>query len=479
MLTVHILPRLRWLLWLTIGLCVRLIAVPPSVADVDGVNFARALHHFDPLHQAPHLPGYPVYVAACQILSALGAPEVWALTLPGVLSFLLGAWLCGLALERHACPQVAERFILALSLLPGAVAFGGWPTSDGFGLGLLLICIGLAGNAPNHPDTARRFFAAGLVAGLVLGVRLSWWPVVLVPAASAWFWGPRSARLGSLGLLVGISLFALPMVYLLSPATLMAGLLEFGAGHFTTWGGAATLNSDWTARTVATAGNLADGMLGLPLQAPSWGGPVVAVALALAAWGIRGRIRWNSRFVQVTLLTCAAYVLWVMVGQNVHKARHLVALVPAVALALAVGWRANWAPSWVLAGALATVALPRAAAQAEPAPTVQMVQYVMHNGGPAQLQIFAGEESRVFEHLAPAYRVLRPASADVLRAEAHRLRAAGVQVLISSGAPGAETLQDDLTALATFETSAALRGPDHRLTLYRLEPGPGSFHATR
>lgn len=85
----------------------------------------------------------------------------------------------------------------------------------------------------------------------------------------------------------------------------------------------------------------------------------------------------------------------------------------------------------------------------------------------------------MFEHLAPAYRVLRPASAAVLRAEAHRLRAAGVQVLISSGAPGAESLQDDLTPLVTFETSAALRGPNHRLTLYRLESSPGSFHATR
>lgn len=479
MLTVHILPRLRWLVWLAIGLCVRLIAVPPSVADVDGVNFARALLHFDPLHQAPHLPGYPVYVAACQVLSALGAPEVWALTLPAVLSFLLGAWLCALAVERHTSPDVAERFVMALALLPGAVAFGGWPTSDGFGLGLLLIGIGIAASTPHKSEPGWRLFAAGLVAGLVLGVRLSWWPIVLVPAVAAWVWWPKVARHSSAGLATGIALFTLPMLAIISPSALIQGLREFAAGHFTTWGGAASLNSDWAQRTTSTALNLADGILGLPLQASSWGGPVVVVALALSAWGLRGRVRWSHRSVQVILLCCAAYLLWVVVGQNVDKARHLVAVIPALAFAIAVGWPAKRVPSWVLAGALATVALPRAAAQAEPAPTVQMVQYIQHNGGPERLQIFAGEESRVFEHLAPAYRVLRPASADILRTEAHRLRAAGVQVLISSGAPGAASLQGDLTPLATFETSAALRGPDHRLTLYRLEPSPGSFHATR
>src|SRR5687768_14210600 len=70
-----------------VGSVLRFRAVPPSLADVDGVNFARALERYDPLHQAPHLPGYPVYVFAAKLFRLFDLAEIWSLVLPSLVLF--------------------------------------------------------------------------------------------------------------------------------------------------------------------------------------------------------------------------------------------------------------------------------------------------------------------------------------------------------------------------------------------------------
>src|SRR5690348_14731733 len=52
-------------------LALHLPFLAPSLEDIDSINFALGLHHFDPgLHQ-PHPPGYPVFIAAGRISLAL------------------------------------------------------------------------------------------------------------------------------------------------------------------------------------------------------------------------------------------------------------------------------------------------------------------------------------------------------------------------------------------------------------------------
>src|ERR1041385_8119738 len=44
----------------------------PSLEDIDSINFALGLHHFDPALHQPHPPGYPVYIA-------LGRAALWVI----------------------------------------------------------------------------------------------------------------------------------------------------------------------------------------------------------------------------------------------------------------------------------------------------------------------------------------------------------------------------------------------------------------
>ena len=49
----------------------RAVFLPPTLEDIDSVNFALALREFDPSAHRLHPPGYPVYVALGKILHAL------------------------------------------------------------------------------------------------------------------------------------------------------------------------------------------------------------------------------------------------------------------------------------------------------------------------------------------------------------------------------------------------------------------------
>ena len=54
-----------------VWLALHLPFLAPSLEDIDSINFALGLHHFDPgLHQ-PHPPGYPVFIATGRIALAL------------------------------------------------------------------------------------------------------------------------------------------------------------------------------------------------------------------------------------------------------------------------------------------------------------------------------------------------------------------------------------------------------------------------
>ena len=37
-------------------------SLAPSLEDIDSINFALGLRHFDPALHQPHPPGYPVYM---------------------------------------------------------------------------------------------------------------------------------------------------------------------------------------------------------------------------------------------------------------------------------------------------------------------------------------------------------------------------------------------------------------------------------
>lgn len=473
------------------GVALRLSALAPAVGDVDGVNFARAIERFDPLHQSPHFPGYPVYVALSQTAKALGAPLIVSLTAPGIVLWPIALVLLFLGVHRQLGAGAALGAGVVASLAPGAIVVSGWPGSDGLGFSLLCAALGALGLAlpAAGGDPARRRWLAttGVLLGLVLGVRLSWWPLVLTAITAALLHARRdTVRVLLPALCLAVLAWMVPLLHAAGGTSAVIELAQgFVRGHFTTWGntalGASAPLDDRFARAayaLTSAGLGTAWPASIPLSSggspdPSTGAFVLLAGLALAAGLVIARGRATLRIV---LGFGAPYLFWVLIGQNVEKPRHFIALLPlagaAIGAGLAILPKRILVPTAVtLTWALCSVSVLRAHTQHQAlAPAAAIVATVVRDNPPPGVAIFAGEEARLFEHFAPAYRVMRPENQAILEAEAARLDALGVKVLITSGALKtdlADPSRGRLERIAELTTLEAVRGHDAHLTLYR------------
>lgn len=512
-----------------LGALLRMLAVPPVVGDVDSVNFARSLVAFDPTQQAPHFPGYPVFVLVARAFRETGIlSDVWALSLGAIVLWPVAGLILFVGLRRLFGAWPAFGALLTASVAPAAVVAGGWPASDGLGLALLCAGVGaLALGSPGKEMSGSRGWAivGGLLLGLTLGVRLSWCPAVatvlvvfagLGRASALGDWhqhrhrAQRAFAVVLTATALGVLAWLAPLAALVGPARLLNLGVGFVGGHFSSWGGTAfggglVEKATETAATTALFPRIARAAwavwapglgaawpFGVPMServaSLSGVGLLLAVLVIVAAIGlVRAVGKGGSKRWVWLLLVVAPYLVWVVGFQNVAKSRHLVPLLPVVGALLFIGlraWPQRRALAVAFAGLLALVTATRASVQgSEPVPAVAMVHWALHELSqahpPKPVQIFAGEEARVFEHFAPSLRVLRPGAGgrrdlqvgEILAAEAERVAALGIEVWVSSATPGVATIARHLTPMAHFGFPMQVRAHDSQLTLYRFTAG--------
>ena len=444
------------------GLALRAPLLPGYLENHDAVNFALALDGIDLSIQQPHFPGYPVYIAAARVLSAVGLSDPLALSLPGVLAGALAAALLFACVRARAGVVIAAGITALYLVMPGPWMADVTTMSDALGLHLLTACLCGLLLAPG-----RHGVLVGLGLGLLAGVRLSWAP--LVPGALALLWLQASdtrRRLRALaGFCGGTLAWALPLVVIAGGPAALADLgLSFLHGHVTEWGNGATASADVSpsARALAWATNLTVFTLG------------PAALVGLAAVAVRTRIRRGGW--ALVAIGCP-YLLWILLGQNPDNARHALPFVP-LALLATVGALSELGARWPrrLGIALAAVAavtfaltLPRVIAHARTLPpSLQLVEWVTAHHTPGQLQLYTGSEARLFQHYAPAFRAtMVNGAADIerdLRERGGRPRT----VLVTSTAGDLRGVRDRLVPVARFERTPTSGSRDNELVLYAL-----------
>jgi hypothetical protein len=215
------------------------------------------------------------------------------------------------------------------------------------------------------------------VLGLALGVRADLAPF----AALALGLGRRDGVRFALGLAAGGAAWAIPFAASAPPAWAHA-FLGFARGHFSVWGSSA----------LAGAGEPAEWLRALGLAA---GGPAVAV---LASIGVR-----SARWPRAGVLGCAAYALWVALGQNLAHARHWLPLAPALALLATAGVASLTPPRRrVLAtGLAALLALPVALAQRRARLDGEALVARALEACAGCDAVYAGASARLFARYAP------------------------------------------------------------------------------
>lgn len=313
----------------------------PALEDIDSINFALGLHHYDPALHQPHPPGYPVYIAIGRLALAL----IHAIT-PGIAyvradALALAIWSAiGGALAIVAAGHLF-RDMTANREDAGAVGFWGatflaltplfWitglrPMSDMFGLGVALVAQALI---LRGSIDGKGLVAGAALAGLAAGIRTQTVPLTLPLLAyslfaqrqrGVWLLRPLAALAG------GGVVWAVPLLVVTGGVSGYLRALGSQAGEDFAW--ADMLWAHPTPRAIAIA--LYDTLL-LPFANPVTG----AILLAIAALGILRMLVVDRRAFVVLVIGYVPYAIFHLLFQEPAMLRYAMPLVVPIVFAAA------------------------------------------------------------------------------------------------------------------------------------------------
>ncbi|GAX88736.1 hypothetical protein EFBL_0350 [Effusibacillus lacus] len=441
-----------------------MLYLAPYPTGWDDVDFALALAEYDLLRMQPHFPGYPIYILAAHLFNSwLHDPFLALSLLSGVAGGLtvIPLWLL---FHRMGNRWVASLAVWMYSVAPLPLITSIQPMSDSLGAFLAAWLAYFAwrvqeskqiegsdafvsgvGNATDRTQFVWPTLAAGVVLGLLLGVRISY-----LALSALWVWAvaqllsDRGTSVGfrfSSATVSAVALAAVCGSWLLALVVSAGGVDSFAAvavsfteGHFSDWGGAYEANASlWERARLFLFRQIGGAGLGTvwPVDGIFNGVglwrwvPTAAVVLGIV--GLIPRLasdRNHRRPSKTAVFLCIwiiPYLLWAFFAQNVEKPRHILPLLPPLLYLLAAGlWHlAGWAGrlrqprlyllvgAFWLSGVMAISYPLLVEARTSESPMMQLARYVKANVSANDSLIFTWEEQRVLRLVSPAHTSIR------------------------------------------------------------------------
>ncbi len=299
--------QLTWLCWL--------LTFPVALDSDDALNFAHGVVRFSVLEFSPHFPGYPAFIWLARLINLVvdhpARAVLWTSLLGSSLLAPLAASLAVRLWQRPSLLAPVWLLVLALPLTPTLALSG---LSDGPALaawlGTLLAL------------QQRKIALAGLLLGLMLALRPSYFVLTLLP-----LWLGMAQQGNRVRFVLPIALMGLACLLFVWQADGWAYFAEgrrFTDGHFTLWGNTAAAHGD---RLLSWANTFNDQFTLLwPLA--------VGGLLAQPLWQ---RVKGHAALSPVWSLYWLVLLLWTLVGQNPDNPRHL-APITLLGLVLLASW---------------------------------------------------------------------------------------------------------------------------------------------
>lgn len=302
--------------------------LPPTLEDLDSINFALGIRDYDLSQHQPHPPGYPLFIGAAKLLHAVGLSEVHALSLLGVLGGGLALLACMKLFAALDDERLAGPFtwlaVLVVAACPLFWLTAARPLSDMTGLaaslGVQALIITTAGVGGLTVAAFLAAFAAGIRSQVVwLTLPILTLAVMRLPAGERL----RGATRALAAVAVGGLVWFVPLVMVSGgPAAYLKVFYSQGAEDLT---GVAMLATTPTVRQAILA-------FQYHLAGP-WGEwPLATAALLLACVGFVV-LAMRSRRTLVTLLAAfGPYLVFDLLFQETITTRYALPLVIPMAL---------------------------------------------------------------------------------------------------------------------------------------------------
>ena len=306
--------------------------LPPTLEDIDSINFALGVHDFRVARHQPHPPGYPVYIAlgkvSTPILRQAGVPApeprglaIWSAISGAALVWFLYAFFFALGIAGRGIQTPG------VGLQPSPVAWWAtvvavtsplfWftalrPLSDMTGLGATVVAQALIVSAIAGTGPVRALTWGGFVAGLAIGVRSQMFLLTL-PLFGLALVLPRMGlrardrRAAIAALFIGVLAWGLPLIIASGGPGAYAAALGSQAGE--DFSGVVML---WTTPKPRVALDAVVNSFLWPWGHPIAGGLVVAVALV-------GAVRLARRMPRALGLLFVAFVPYAVFHLLFHE----------------------------------------------------------------------------------------------------------------------------------------------------------------
>lgn len=334
MITSAISERRLWLLLLGFCLGSRLLSAVYYIEDTDSLRFALSMIEYNVAKLQPHFPAYPVFCWTAKMIYGLTGRFAVAFSLLGGLSTFFIIYFLSKVGEVPITAPLGLCIAFLVFFNPLLWLMGNRYMPDLLGVGCLLASFYYLTVGQPTRVVGLGFF----LAGILLGVRLSYAPFLLMPLLLVLLRpGPRLGYM--VAGLVGTAIWLVPLIVVTGWDTLVAAALTQSQGHFSDFGGTVATQPDLGLRVERLIESVwADGF-GFYWTGRSW----VTLGSTLALLGIvvyhgRSLVRYVDRrvFLSAAFMGCVVYLLWIFFYQNVvYKSRHILPLLPFFILVIA------------------------------------------------------------------------------------------------------------------------------------------------
>jgi len=324
----------------------RLLSTIYYIEDLDSLRFALSMVDYDVAKLQPHFPAYPVFCWTAKLFYVVTRRYALAFSLLGGLStFFIILFTLKIA-KIQSNTSLGKIAIFVIFANPLLWLMGNRYMPDIMGVACLLASLyfmtSQTGSRKHNPLCCTNCVGF-LIAGILLGIRLSYLPL-LAPALLIRLKHPERLKYIMVGT-IGILVWLIPLFWITGWNTLTTVAQAQGHGHFSDFGGTVSTHPElWLRLTKIFESIWADGF-GL-----YWRGRHLITVCTAILIGIIVIFNWqtlkkwmaekfsgdNSILPNPIFIGCTVYLIWIFLGQNViHKSRHVLPLLPFLASGIA------------------------------------------------------------------------------------------------------------------------------------------------